>query len=447
MPFLLLRYLRWLAALLLLASLVLPWFHVPVGVRQVAPETFEAIIREPITTPVFKWIVISAIGMAVAVSRVRQAGHRLDRAAPLAVCGIVLCLLLLVLFPALTTQRCPGITAHAAWLQAQHDNLTFLGGDAYNAQEYNFLPGQLQTNINELPNFFVAIPNPPQSLGEFSLAKLPDIIMWLGFTPAFCQFASSGWFCGLFGSALLMLSFLREERVGWQPPQRVAVLILTAPALGVICLAPVAVAGYALAAARDQAALGDYRGALVELGRAEFWLPVLAYETDVIYQRGWLEAKCGRDTPAARFVDARRKESQNFGEVAEREYEKLLAPDTPHPVRSEAFRGLLRLAIEDFNSGLTDRACERFSNLAAADPSSLTVLYGLQMADLRRDRLAALRRDLAQFTAVYRVFQSPEVGAILSLGHHHVAELAFDHHDPAMVDEQSPLLTAPLEKR
>jgi hypothetical protein len=175
-------------------------------------------------------------------------------------------------------------------------------------------------------------------------------------------------------------------------------------------------------------------------------LPVLAYETDFIYQRGWLEHKCGSDTPAALFASAWQNEQGNFDEVAKQEYEELLGPEIPCPVRSEAFRGLLRRAIQDFNSGLTGRADETLPKLAAIDPSSLTVLYGLQMTDLRGNRLAALRHNLAQFTAIYRVYQSPEKDAVLASGHQRLAELAFDQHNPAMVDEQIRLLTAPLEK-
>jgi hypothetical protein len=329
----------------------------------------------------------------------------------------------------------------------QHDNLTFPGGDSYTAQEYSYLPGQSNTDINPLPSFLTAIPNPPSRLEEFTLARFANIIMWLGFTPAFCQFASAGWFCALFGSSLLGFSLLRQGKDSNRfARQLFRILPIAALTLAGICLLPVAIAGYALAAAREQAALGNFTNALIQLGRAEVLLPVLAYETDFIYQRGWLEHKCGSDTPAALFASAWQNEQGNFDEVARQEYEELLGPEIPCPVRSEAFRGLLRRAIQDFNSGLTGRADETLPKLAAIDPSSLTVLYGLQMTDLRGNRLAALRHNLAQFTAIYRVYQSPEKDAVLASGHQRLAELAFDQHNPAMVDEQIRLLTAPLEK-
>jgi hypothetical protein len=448
MPFLLLRCLRWAATLLLLASLVLPWFHVPVGVRETGSETYVAITCEPVTTPVFKLLVAIVLGIGLAAAlRMHRSGDGSGRAALLGICGAVLFPLLLVLFPALTIQRCAETTAQAAWLQMQHDNLTFPGGDSYTAQEYSYLPGQSNTDINALPSFLTAIPNPPSRLEELTLARAPEIIMWLGFTPAFCQFASVGWFCALFGSSMLGFSLLRQGKDSKRFARQLSrVLPIVAPALAGICLLPVAIAGHALAVAREQATLGNFTNALIQLGRAEVWLPVLAYETDFIYQRGWLEQKCGFDTPVTQFVDAWRSERGNFDEVARQEYEKLLAPGIPRPVRFEAFRGLLRLAIDDFNSGLTDRAYEMLSHLAAIDPSSLTVLYGLQMTDLRGNRLVALRRDLAQFTAIYRVYQSPEKDAVLASGHQRLAELAFDHHNPAMVDEQIPLLTAPSAK-
>lgn len=256
-----------------------------------------------------------------------------------------------------------------------------------------------------------------------------------------------GWFCALFGSALLTFSLLRQGKNGSRFAQQLfRALPIGALALAGLCLLPVALAGQALAAAREQAALGNFADALNQLGRAEAALPVLAYDTDFIWQRGWLEHKGGADTPATRFVEAWRSERENFDEVARQAYARLLAPGIPRPVQSEAFCGLLRLAIDDFNSGLTDRAEQMLSQLAAIDPSSLTVLYGLQMTDLRGSRLAALRRDLAQFTAIYGVYQSPEKDAVLALGHQRLAELAFDHQNPAMVDEQIPFLTAPSKK-
>jgi hypothetical protein len=248
----------------------------------------------------------------------------------------------------------------------------------------------------------------------------------------------------LFGSALLGLSlFRRDQGCRRGARQLLAVVALGAPTLTVACLVPVAAAGYAMAAAREQAARGDWAAALTQLGLAEACLPILAYQTDLVYQRGWLEERCRRSTPAARLVSAWQKEAQNFEEISRQEYAGLLSPKIPEPVRSEAFRGLLRLAIDDFNSGRIDRAHEGLSRLAAADPSSLTALYGLQMTDLHGNRLMALRRDLAQLTAVYHVFQSNEKLTVLALCRQHLAELAFDQPNAAMVDQQLPLLTRP----
>ena len=48
---------------------------------------------------------------------------------------------------------------------------------------------------------------------DMHITQLPEITMWVGYTDGFCQFAGRGWFCGLFGSILLFVSFSRPVRV------------------------------------------------------------------------------------------------------------------------------------------------------------------------------------------------------------------------------------------
>jgi hypothetical protein len=437
MPFLLLRLLRFAAGGLLMLSLCLPWFRVPVSVREDLHGGYEAVVTEPVTTLVFKTFLVLVLLSAWWIGNRHRRSASFNWTTPMIVCGCLLFLVITIAYPALTIQRCAEVSAHAAWLQEQHGSLD---GDVRTAQQYTYQPSQWEVDVqNNVPRVFEAIPTPESSFSALRLANFASVLVWLGFSPAFTQFASLGWFCGVFGSFLLTASFSRTLRtkcvaaltcpdLRWARKQAIG-FAFGAPLLCLLCLVPVVMAARELEKAQTAVLEGRYDDSLRHLDWAEVWMPVLAYHTDILYQRGWLDHKSGANSWPAHLVSAIREEREGFHARAAQHYTELLDPAVPRPVRDEAFRGALRLAISDFNTGLVDRAAFRFTELLAIDPTSLKANYALQLADFRRFRKACLERDIAQFTAIYRCFQSREKGVVIAAAHGRLAELDFDFQD------------------
>lgn len=444
MPYFLLRMSRITAAGLLLTSLLLPWFCVPVSVREDAHGRYAAVCREAASTPAFKALVLGVLLSAWWITSRRRRSGRSDWTTPSVAGAGFLLLALAIVYPVLTIQRCAALSAHAAWLQAQNASLIRVGGDIRTAQEYTHQPGEWEVNVKDvLPRAFVAVPTPVGSFSELRLAKFPQLIVWLGYSPAFYEFARAGWFCGTFGSFLLIVSSVRintargARHQDLTPVHRgLCLLIPGAPLLWAVCLVPVVMAGRELNHARTGVLEGNYRESLRHLNRAEAWVPVLAYHTDAVYQRGWLDRKLGVSSSAAQLVSAIREETEGFDARAEEHYAGLLAEVAPGPVRDEAFRGSLRLAINDFNTGLLDRAALRFAQLLAIDPTSLKANYALQLVDLRSGRKERLEDEVGQFITVYRRFQSLEKRVVIAAAHRRLAELDYDSSDSAKLGDE-----------
>ena len=429
-----LRIFRVIAFGLVAAGLLLPWFKVPVGLAEKTNNAFSAYFAEPITTIVFKILIIGLLLAVFLFGRFRRgkdswyAGFRI-------LAGILF-LAVAVVYPAITIQRCSSISAHASWLEAQHDSLIGPFGDAFTAQEYEHQPREPEVQVKEVfPRAFTAIPTPMMtSLAGIHLSKLEEILMWVGLSPAFCQFTYWGWYAVLFGALLMFIVYLRRSEQEIRESFRLAsgsipaflfCSILTMAA----CLVPIVMAGWTLSKAQSAAAEGRFADALRGLDQAQVWVPVLAYSTDMLYERGYLTRRLGLESPERRLLDAINEEEGGLYNQASQHYLSLLDPDTVGPVRDEAFRGALRLALKDFNSGLVDRAGSRLTRLLAIDPTALKASYAMQLVDLRSDRKEQLEADVSQFETVYRTFRSIEKGEVLAAAHRRLAYLEFDFHD------------------
>jgi hypothetical protein len=356
--------------------------------------------------------------------------------------ALIVLVALLTAYPALTIQRCPSISAHAEWLQAQNASLI---SEAGTAQEYDYHPGETLVDVAEvIPASFSAIPVPDvTSFVDLHLCDLEQILMWLGLSPGFCQFASRGWFCGIFGSLLLAVTFLQMNEAEAPGSRKLTFALTVVPAfvLGTalattVLIVPVLMAGRELAEARSAVGLGRFSESLHHLDLAETWVPVVAYNTDEVYQRGWLEKKLGLNSSAGLLVSAIREEEEGFNSRAAEHYAALLEPDQPGPVRDEAFRGALRLAIRDFNAGLLDRATYQLTRLTSIDPSSIKANYALQLAELRSSHKDRLENEVARFEAVYKNFESLEKSALLASAHRRVAELDYDSRDTTKLGDE-----------
>jgi hypothetical protein len=455
MPLVLLKISRVTAFALLILSLFLPWFRVPTGLRaDLAGEKFAVILREPVSTIGFKVFLLVVLVTLCWLARTQKRSGAAGWVSPMDIGGRVLLIALSIGYPALTMQRCAAISAHAEWLQAQNHSLIETNGDSFSGQEYFYQSQQPAVEVKEiLPRSFLAVPAPfISSISDLRLFRLGEIVEWLGLSHGFCEFVRVGWFCGIFGSFLLVVSFMQTGQgtiAASGPSGGWGGNILAFTVCGIflfcaLCLGPVVMAGRDLAKAQDAAIVGNFGQSLKHLDAAQVWVPALAYNTDLICQRGWLEQKLGINSPSAQVLSAFHEEAEGFHFRAAQTYADLLDREIPSPVRDEAFRGALRLALRDFNSGLIDRASSRLDELIQIDPTCVKAYYALQLADLRGLQKDRLERDAAKFEALYNCFASLEKSVVIASAHRRVAELEFDYRDVGRLGDEMRAAVKPL---
>ena len=110
----------------------------------------------------------------------------------------------LLLFPWTVMIADPQTAGRATWLQMQHENLTWLGGDLATSQSSAALGWKTRLYVVDTPRR-VSMVNPPGwRPWEFGLHRLPDLFEWLGHTNTFCQFVRRGWFLAIGGTCFLL---------------------------------------------------------------------------------------------------------------------------------------------------------------------------------------------------------------------------------------------------
>ena len=453
MPGLVLRIARVVAFALFGVSLVFHWLHVPVGVQPKSHGAYSTIFEEPPSTVPFKLLVVVVLVSAWWLGRRLKRKGSVSWATPMTVAGSISLLGIGIVYPALTMQRCAEVSAHAGWLQQQNFSLIVSVGDSFLGQEYFYEPGQPEVQVNEaLPRSFQAMPTPSiLSLTDLHLTKLQHMFIWLGLSPGFCQFVTWGWFSGVIGSLLLVICFMPLKGNQRSSPgdrrslyRLVGVFVFTGFAVCLAGLLPIMMAAQELTRAESSANNGKYSESIRHLDLAEKWVPVLSYHTDLLYQRGWLEEKVGLQSPVRQVYSAIREEEEGFADRAAQEYAVLLNPEIPKAVRDEAYRGALRLAIKDFNSGLIGRAAAVLEHLTAIDPSSVKADYAMQLVHLREFRKTQLEQDVAKFETIYECFESPEKSPLVAAAHRRLADLEFDYHDVTKLGDEMRAAVTPL---
>jgi tetratricopeptide (TPR) repeat protein len=453
MPGLALNICRVIALALLAAGFALHWLQVPIGLQEKSYGGYALVFQQPSSTLPLKLftaaVLVVAWWMGSRLKRIASAAWGM----PTTVAGCILLITIGIVYPALTMQRCADISAHAAWLDQQNFSLIATVGDAFTGQEYFHQPGQPEVQVKEVvPRAFQAIPTPSvTSIAVLHLTKLQHIFIWLGLSPGFCQFVTWGWFCAMFGALLLTLCFVPLKNYqhsdcgdGKSLYRLIEFFVLGTVSVSLLCLFPIMMASQELMKAQVAANEGRYPESILHLDAAEKWVPVLAYHTDTLFQRGWLDEKVGINSPVRQIYSAIREEEEGFFDRAAKHYDMLLNSNSPQTVKGEAFRGALRLAIKDFNSGLIDRAASSLERLTASDPTSVKADYAMQLAHLRLFRKKELEQDVAKFETVYDCFESPEKSPLVAASHRRLADLEFDYRDLTKLGDEMRAAVTPL---
>lgn len=415
------RTLIWIVSLCGLAcmscSVFGDWFVVPTG--SVTDGGLEAIQGlESRFTPFFKCATLIVCVVVAMTWALRLRARHAD--AGIAVLGMVM----LLFFPYAVIVWEPELSAKAGWLQMQHENLTWLGGDVYRAQEYKLLPTKLRLYISDVPRQLTVLKLPSWSIEEFGLHRVKYLVQWLGYTNTFCQFVAPGWFLALLGNVALLLACLfegRELKVMRIRTQVQRFAFVAVVSCGVAWSWPICASRDLSAAARD-VHRGHHANALEKLGMAGRLFPPLQQDTWFVVQLGLSEYRAGRDTSHARLYQAGLMERGGQKQLANDMLRQVMAQsDTNSAVYREACRGLLRQAIRSLNSGHDKRAIREFESVLRAEPCNIKALYSLQMAHARLGHSDLVDRYRSQMEKVYSFASFPNRKVVLAAA----AELAF----------------------
>jgi|GEM_PF-5151651 len=329
----------------------------------------------------------------------------------------------------------------AAQVTSEFDELTWLGGEIYTAREYEYIGGAEGLYLKDPPLLVARVPLPH---GKLDLGALGDYSKWLGMTPVFWNFLRKTWILSVVGAGLLLLASLSMKPssggralVGTLPGWLFSRLALASAVLVSVVALRVGLAESALSVARTAGEAGQFQAAVGALDRAVFWMPALASDSGLVFQRGrWelrnsLSGSSATRTPAARLYGAFLAEQRAHRSAALAGYESLFREENEvsEPVRSEAGRGLLRLGVSAYNSGQLTKAERLFDLVKSAGDARPKLLYADLLLAVQQGNRVDAELAVEQLREVLATLQKPEGRAAIASGRGHVAQLAFDDGD------------------
>jgi hypothetical protein len=366
------------------------WFVVPVAPARGANSIADIVTIQPGCTLVFKGLM--AIGL---VAMLASWLWKRQWSMVSTLIASILCAATLA-FPYFVMLRSPVVSAEASWLQSQHDNLLWLGGDIHNNAEFAHRGWKSKVYLIDLPQQLAVVSLPSWSPWEMGLDRCEDLLQWLGYSNAFCNFVGMGWVLAAVGSSFLLLSSLQRNGVFEFGRAGMAIGLFTT------CLVMAAVVGWSLPFRASQhinrsSELSSHRQfaeSLSELQKAVSLLPVLAQDTHYVAQRGMLEKALGQQTDYTRLRDGITLEREARYDQAFDAISSLVDSEVP-AVRREALRGVMRFAIHDYNCARFELSNERFWIVLRHQPCNLKLLYLMQLQGIRESRpeLVDLMRD------------------------------------------------------
>ena len=362
-----------------------PWFSVPIAPTAGANTYHDIVPSTPGCTTIFKG--------AIAVGSLLLAASwfwKLKWTALSSSLSAAMILLTLA-YPYFVIVRSPNVSADAAWLQMQHDNLTWLGGDIYLNAELGSKGWRSKSYIVDAPRQLSVVSLPSWSPWEVGMHRTEDLLLWLGFSNAFCQFVGRGWALAIIGACLLLLGTLRKDnQLDYRRAGAViAVFTVIAVFAAIVGWSRPFMASHEINLASELATQKRYAEARIHLNRAVSILPVLGQDTFYVAQRGVLDARLDIQSEYALLQKARSLESHGRFEQAIAIIESMADSSDP-AIRREACRGILRFAIQDFNCARFELSGARFRTVLKQNPCDVKLIYLIQLQGIRESRLASV---------------------------------------------------------
>lgn len=329
---------------------------------------------------------------------------------------------LILWYPQWVTVNDAKTSGDAAWLQQQHDNLTWLGGDIFRAHSERYNDIQLSVNMQDPPIFLAAFRTPMESLTSLGIEEIPEVIWWFGLNPAFSQFVGRGWFVSWIGVLLIgmgafgLLKGLPHKGRRTLLKKSFYVLLASSSLLVFSALYPVLNASKHLRKAKATALIGEYQQSLEHIASAEKWMPALSFDTSLILQRGRMETLLGENTPSAKIFQIWKLESLGYGTRAKKLLEELLLEreSLPREWKRELSRAWMRMAIDDFNAGKLTQAHKQFHRICELEPVAIQARFHHQLTSLQIGDIQNNRKRCREIKDLYSPYLRKNKQAVLA---------------------------------
>jgi len=326
-----------------------------------------------------------------------------------------------LVYPTLLLFLDPDSVGEGAWMQQQHDTMTWLGGDVYRAHADRRMDSGLGMRAQDPPLRLAVFRPPTEGLG---LDRLDDWVSWIGYGPHWTQFFGKGWAYTVFGCGGLLVTLLGAYgRVSFpharQLMKELAVCTLCFVSLyGVLLFGVYNVGQRKMHQAKEATAHGAYQEAYDFLRSAIQILPPLANDSSIIAQLGYYQGQIEVvDAPEYQLYHILWLEDRGYHDRARtllRELASRSVSQMPQNCVREVARHQLRMAINDLNSGKVS-ACEAFlDQVLAQHPACIQALFHKHSVSLQNNDLVSMRRAHQQLHSLYRGFRSKNKRGVLA---------------------------------
>lgn len=337
--------------------------------------------------------------------------------------GLVFVIFTGLYYPSYLGQRDVKSIGDAAWLQQQHDNMTWLGGDVYRAHSERSLGWGQGINAQDPPSR-LAVYRPPT--GNLSVTRLDDWIWWLGYGPSFTQFVGKGWFYSITGAGLLLICTFGHR---WRIESSLGRSLLRQLSLqsGVLCLltiilavTPIFLANSALKKAKVFLSEGEFEKSHTALTQAVDYLPTLMCDTGIIRQMGYLEHRLRREGGShLALFKIYQHEKEGYYQRGRKELLNLVEryDDLEVHVQREVLRQQLRVAVNEINSSREKYALERLEMIEAKFPSAIQAMFHAQLIALKLGDIDGVREKHDKLLDVYQWIKSKNKRGVLAVSY------------------------------
>ncbi len=397
------------SVMLVLLGMMRPWFAVPLVVDG------DVVTRDSGLTVYFKVLLFIVFLFLLIGSKGRRdrLGRRLAYSALVGV-------LVSLWFPSWLTMRDADLMGDAAWLQQQHDNMTWLGGDVYRAHSERSSGWGSGVNAQDPPSR-LAVYKPP--VGSLSAERMNDWIWWLGYGPAFTQFVGKGWFYTVFGCffGLVCIIGYYWRKCIYEARVLLRKLFSRGVALGAVMLLVsvmmVIMTSRSLNLAKGCLSDGDYVGASEGLRSALVWMPSLECDSGVLRQMGYLDIRngeVGSDYAALYEINSLEEEGYYAQSRDLLEKQIVLIDEKGVACARELLRHQIRVAVNEINSGRYEQAGRRLDQVIEGAPFVIQARFHRQLVALHTGEVERGREMNRSLLEIYDRFKSKNKRGVIA---------------------------------